>query len=167
MRLLAKGGFLLVQQEVSKQVLGCSGTFNSVIANQVKNLIWELTHWKLTLKLIESSSWGHSVTSQWTHKMTHAVSLLWAFCEVCNSHSELTATTARWAHQVISQIAHSKLTLWVANSWKAHSKLTVWIILWVHSEVTECPKNELYMSFSVSSQWISCELKFFRIRQVH
>ena len=62
---------------------------------------------------------------------------------------------------MISQIAHSKLTVWVTNSQKAHSKLTVWVILWVHREVTECPHNELSVSFNVSSQWASYELKFF------
>ena len=61
-----------------------------------------------------------------------AVSFPW----VCNTHSELTATTA-W--------------------------LTVWVILWVHREVTECPQNELSMSINVSSQWVSCELKFFNL----
>ena len=42
---------------------------------------------------------------------------------------ELTVTTTWWAHRVIPQIAHSKVTVWVANSWKAHSKLTLWAYL--------------------------------------
>ena len=54
-----------------------------------------------------------------------------------------------------------KLTVRVANSPKAHSKLTVSVILWIHCEVTECPQNELSVSFNVSSQRDSCELKFF------
>ena len=55
----------------------------------------------------------------------------------------------------------SKLTVWVANSQKVHSKLTVWVIMWVLCEVTECPQNELSVSFNVSSQWFSYELQFF------
>ena len=69
-----------------------------------------------------------TVNSQDDSHCELALSFLW----VCNSHSEGTATTARWADWVISQIAHSKLALWEANSQKAHKKLTVWVILWVH-----------------------------------
>ena len=83
-----------------------------------------------------------------------------SFPWVYNSHSELTATIAQWAHRAISRIAQSKLIVWVANSRKAHCKLTVGVILWVYCKVT-CPQNELSKSFNVISQWISCELKFF------
>ena len=33
--------------------------------------------------------------------------------------------------------------------------------MWVHCEVTESSQNELSVSFIVSSQWVSCELKLF------
>ena len=85
-----------------------------------------------------------------------AVGSLWEL----QTHWKLTASSQCELIRMISQIAHSKLTVSVANSWKAHSKLTVWVILWVHCEVTECPKNELTLSFSVSSPWVSWELKF-------
>ena len=63
--------------------------------------------------------------------------------------------------RMISRITHSKLQVWVANSWKAHSKIKMWVTLWAHCEITECPQNEPTVSSSVSSQWVSCELKFF------
>ena len=49
---------------------------------------------------------------------------------------------------MISQIAHSRLTVWVANSWKAHNKL----IMWIHGELTKCNLNELSVSLNVSYQ---------------
>ena len=141
-----------------------------LLKHKVKTKIYK-TQWRCELTpysqrvhlnyLTVGSFWGHLVSSQWTHKMRSCCKLAVSFPWVCNSHSELTATTAWWAHQVISQIAHSKFTVWVANSQKAHSKLTVWVILWVHCDVTQCPQNELLVSFNVSSQWVSCELKFF------
>ena len=106
----------------------------------------------------------------WIHtliKMSSRYELAVSFLWFCNSHSELTTTTAWWAHRVISQIAHSKLTVSVANSQKGHSKLTVWVILRVHCEATECPHNELSVGFNVSSQWVSCELKFFTGKLYH
>ena len=125
------------------------------------------THWRCELtpysqrahlNYLTGSCWGHLVSSQWTNKMSShcelAVSLLW----VCNSHSELTtatAATAWWTQWVISQIAHSKLTVWDAASQKAHRRLKVWGILWIHCEVTECPQNELSVSFNVSSQLVA------------
>ena len=48
-----------------------------------------------------------------------------------------------WANTV----AHSKHTVWVANSQKAHSKLTVWVILRVHCVVDEWLQYELAVSF--------------------
>ena len=80
------------------------------------------------------------------------------------AHMEYLTVGSFWGHSAHSELtmAHSKLTVWVANSQKAHSKLTVWVILWVHCDVTECPQNELTMSFNVSSQWLlNCELNFF------
>ena len=35
------------------------------------------------------------------------------------------------------------------------------LIFWVQCYRTECPQSEPPMSFNVSSQWVSCELKFF------
>ena len=71
----------------------------------------ELTPYSHWVHLNISSS-VHNELTQWAHRRS--------------THSELTATTAWWAHRVISWIAHSKLTVWVANSQRAHSKLTVW-----------------------------------------
>ena len=92
----------------------------------VKNLSSHLIHCQLTLKLTASSFWGHLFSSQWTHKMSSHCELAMSFPWVCNSHSELSATTAWRAHRVISRIAHSKLVVWVENSQKAHNKFTVW-----------------------------------------
>ena len=39
-------------------------------------------------------------------------------------HSKHTATTAWWAHWLISQIGHYKLMVWDANSWRTHKKVT-------------------------------------------
>ena len=106
---------------------------------------------------------GHSVGSQWTHKMNShcelAVSVLW----VCNSHSELTSLLPLHSelNGMISQIVHLKLTVRDASSWKADRKLSGWVILRVHCELTECPQNEPTISFNVSSQCVTCELKFF------
>ena len=112
-----------------------------------KNLSSQLTQWELRLKLTESSFWGYPVTSQWNSQDELT---LWACCELSVSlqlSQWATATTAWWAHWVISRKAHNKLTLWVANSWKAHSKL--------HCEVAECPQYELSVSFNESSQWVA------------
>ena len=91
---------------------------------------------------------------------------------VCNSHCELTATTAWWAHRVISWITHSKLIVWVANSRRAHSKLTVWAhlvsLLWVSGLVAS---KWIAMIFNVSSElavssnfhWVSCAHKIFSV----
>ena len=54
----------------------------------------------------------------------------------------------------ISRIADNKLMVWVASSQNAHINLTVWVILCVHCEVTQCPRNELSLSFNVTSQWV-------------
>ena len=87
-----------------------------------KNLSSQLTHWELTSKLTVDSFWELSVTSQWTHKMTHIVSFPW----VCNSHCEL-AVSYSWDHTMSSpRSGSSERTVIVANSRKAHSKLTVW-----------------------------------------
>ena len=88
----------------------------------VKNFSSQLIHRELTLKLTESSFWGHWVTSQWTNKMTHTVSFQW----VCSSHGKL-AVSYSCNHLISSPCSgNSELTVSVANTWKAHSKLTVW-----------------------------------------
>ena len=88
--------------------------------------------------------WGHSVTSQGTHKMNRTVSFLW----VCNSRGEL-AVSYSWDHPMNSPFSgSSELTVWVANSWKAHRKLKVWAHL-----VSSLQAN--YMS----SKWPFCEFK--------
>ena len=46
------------------------------------------------LYLMVGSFWEHSVSSQWTHKMSSHCELAVSFLWVCNSHSELTATSA-------------------------------------------------------------------------
>ena len=110
--------------------------------------------------LTESSYWGHSVSSRWLTKWAHTVSLLWGFYEFVTLkvssllplHGELIG--------MISRIAYSMLTVLVANSWRAHRKLTVWAHLWVCCEVDEWLQNELAVSFYVSLQRVSCELKF-------
>ena len=105
---------------------------------------------------------GHSVGSQWTHKMNShcelAVSVLW----VCNSHSELTSLLPLHSelNGMISQIAHSKLLMWqIHRGLTASSQCE--LILWVCCEVDEWLQDALAMSFHVSSQCVGCELKFF------
>ena len=97
-----------------------------------RELTWIISWWDH----FEDTQLAHSELTRWAH----TVSLLWAFHEFATLtvrsllplHGELTG--------MISQIAHSKLTMWVANSRKAHSKRTVW----VHCEVTECPTIEQF-----------------------
>ena len=70
--------------------------FSYIGCSPVKNLSCQLIHWELTLKLMVSSFWGHSVSSQWAHKMTHielVVSTPW----VCNSCRGLTVSCS-WDH---------------------------------------------------------------------
>ena len=86
----------------------------------VKNLSSQLTHWELTWKsqkahpawVTVSSFWGHLFSLQCSHKM----SSLWDCCEL-----SVSLQLSQWAHcyhcmvshQMISQISHSKLTVWV------------------------------------------------------
>ena len=111
------------------------------------------TQWRCELTpytLTESSSelchvgliWRHSVSSQGTHKMTHTVRLLWAFCE-------LATHTVRWlwAIREITRWAHLAVVA-VSSLWElqTHRKLTASqqceLILSVHCELIECPQNE-------------------------
>ena len=99
-----------------------------------------LGHWELAFKLTVGSFWGLSVTSQWTHKMTHTVSLLWAICEI-----------TRWAHHAVVAVS----SLWELQT---HGKLTASsqceLILWVHCELTEYPQSEPTLTYSM---WALCE----------
>ena len=66
--------------------------------------------------LMLGSFWRHSITSQWTHKMTHNVRLLW----VCNSCPEL-AVRYSWDH-----LMHHHAVVAVSSQWEVqtHWKLT-------------------------------------------
>ena len=88
----------------------------------------QLTHLELKLKLVVRSFRWHSVTSRWTHKMTHTVSFLW----VCNSHCEL-AVCYLWDHPVSSPcISSSKLTV----SWSLMSSpCSLWSHCLPHGEI--------------------------------
>ena len=66
--------------------------------------------------LTMGSFWGHSANSQRTYKMSSHCELAVSFLWVCSSHSKLTATISWWAHRMISQVGHIKLTVWAANS---------------------------------------------------
>ena len=113
----------------------------------------ELSHGGLILR---------TLSSHWTHKMSSqcelAVSCLWA----CNSNSELTATTAWWAHRDdlmnSLQQAHGVSCKLTESSQQAHNVSHLVGSQW---GITECPQNEHTTSFNVSSQWVSCEIKFF------
>ena len=86
----------------------------------------------------------------------------WADCYRCTvsswmAHSKLTVWAASSQCELQAHGVSCKLTVWVANSRRAHSKL----ILWFRCEVDEWLQNELAVSFHMSSQCVSCELKFF------
>ena len=102
----------------------------------------QLTDRELTLKLTVSSISGHSVTSQWTHKITHTMCELgMSFPWVCNSLGEL-CVSYLWDHQMSSPSSgSSELTVRVANSRKAHRKLTVWA----------------HVLSSLWADWVSCK----------
>ena len=76
------------------------------VKDPVKNLSSQLTHCKLTWKLMAISLWKHSSTSQLTHELiSHcdlAVSLPW----VCISHREL-AVTCSWDQPISSPCSGS------------------------------------------------------------
>ena len=131
---------------------------NNRLGFPVKNLGSQLIHWEITLTLAESSFWVQSVTSHWTHKMTHTVSLLWAFREFATHTVSLL-----WAICEMSSSCNgtSELTLWVASSQKAHSSSQCELILWVHCKLTKCPQNELSVSFNVIFQLVTFEPKLF------
>ena len=103
--------------------------------------------------LMVSSFWGHSPHSERT-RWALTVSLLWAFrkfaihtvSSLLPLHGEL--------YRMILRIAHSKLLVWcrklTEKSQQAHSVNQCVCSLWGNS-----------VSSKRSSQWVSCELKFF------
>ena len=146
---------------------------NDVVTPQgfpVKNLSSQLTHFQLTLKLMERSFWGHLVSSQWTHKMSPHCELAVSPPWVCNSHHEL-AVSYLWDHPMSSPCSgSSELTVRVANSREAYCKLTVWAHLvsslwanrvsskWAYSEFKcELPMSWLWAKW-VSSKWAHREI---------
>ena len=94
----------------------------------------------------------NSVTSEWTHRMTHTESLLWAFCEFATHTVSLL-----WAICEIILVSSpcsgsSEITVKFANSQKAHSKLSVWVILRVHCVmefISRISRIILFGNFSV------------------
>ena len=72
------------------------------------------------MMLIMGSFWGHSISSQWIHKMTHTVSLLGAFHEFATHTVSSLLPLHGELIRMISPIAYSKLTVWVTNTQKAH-----------------------------------------------
>ena len=95
----------------------------------VKNLSSQITHWELTLKVMENSFWRHSVTSHDDSQCELAVSFPW----VCNSRGKLVVSFS-WDYpgEVIM------FSLWQLQT---HIKLTATSQfehnLWVHCELTE------------------------------
>ena len=97
------------KQSSIKSILKQASDFDSFIAassflacpvcswddSPVKNLSSQLTHCELTWKLTASTFWGHSSSSQRTHKM----SLLWAICEINQwANHAVAAVSSLWCH---------------------------------------------------------------------
>ena len=103
-------------------------------------------------KLTTYSQWAKLNLSQWGKQWGHNELTWWAHWRP--THSDFTAAAVLPLHGeftgTISQIAHSKVTVWVANVWKAHCKLTVWVILWVHCESSKWAFREFQCEFPVS-----------------
>ena len=82
--------------------------------------------------LTVGSFWGHSVSSQRTHKMTHTVSLLWAFREFADHTMSLLWAIheiTRWPHHAVVVV----ISLWELQTHRkfiASSQCE--LILWVH-----------------------------------
>ena len=96
---------------------------------------------ELTWKLMASSFWGHSSSSQQTHKVSSHCEIAVSPLGVCNSHCEH-AVSYSWDHPMSSPCSgSSELTVRVASSLKANCKHTVWAHL-VSSLLAECPQNE-------------------------
>ena len=121
------------------------------------------THRELTLNI---SRWVHFEDIQLAHneftRWAHTVSLFWAFFEFATHRvSPLLPLHGEQLIGIISRIAHSKHTMWVAklteNSQQAHSVshlVRSLLANWVSSELAFCEfQNEL--------GWVSCGLKFF------
>ena len=88
----------------------------------------------------------------------------WAHCFHCmvSSSGDLT-NSSQQAHCVSckltdsSQQAQGARCKLIESSQQAHSVSSSCEF----TELTECPQHELAVSFSVSSRWVSCKLKFF------
>ena len=107
----------------------------------LRNLSLQLSHWELTLKLSVGSFWGHSISSKWTHKMIHTVSLLWAFREFATHMVSLLwaiCEITQWAHHAVVEVS-SLLKLQTHGKLTANSQYE--LIMWVQNALTECPPN--------------------------
>ena len=124
--------------------------------------LWELT-WK-PLKahaawVTVSSFWGHLSSSQCTHKMRSQ----WVCCKLSvslqlsqSAHCYHCLMSSSGYHTNSSQQAHFMSYKLTESLQQAHSVSHLVSSLWA-----ECPQNEPFVSFNLSSQWVSCELKFF------
>ena len=101
----------------------------------VRNSSSQLTHLELTLKLMESSIWGDSVSSQWTHKMS-------SLCELA----------ASFHHEFV-----------VRNSWDHPDELTKQWWQWGHCELVSCELTVLAhcdltdLPHGEKFRWAHCE----------
>ena len=106
------GQVLLKNYQDCPQIRSAANTFSKKDLQAKENDFFWLNSVKVWANtILTESSPELSVTSQWTHKMSSRCNLAVSFPWVCNSHSELTATTAWWAHgddlTNSSQQAHS------------------------------------------------------------
>ena len=99
-----------------------------IVTAQYRCELTPYSQWAHLNYLTVDSFWGHSVGSQWTHKMSSHCELAVSFPWDCNSNSELTACTAWWAHwdylTNYSQQAHCVSCKLTENSKKGHSELS-------------------------------------------
>ena len=110
--------------------------------------------------LMVGSFWGHLAHS-WLMIWAHTMSLLWAFHEFAtltvSSLLPLHGELMGWSHEKLTSSSQCELQthrgLTASSQCESSCKFTL--------EATEYPQNELSVGFNVSSQWVSCELKFF------
>ena len=135
--------------------------------NPVNNLSWQLTHWEFTLKLTESSFWGHPVTSQWTHKMSSHWELAVSPPQVCNWHHEL-AVSYSWDQPISSPCSGiSELTAisLLTSRWDIHLS-PLGVLRWLtashlHWRKTVIPLQDAFVLFQrwYNSRDKSCQLR--------
>ena len=103
------------------------------------------------------SFWGHSVTSQGTHKKSSYCELAVRFHWVFNSHSKLTATTAWWAHwddlTNSAQQAHGVSCKLTESSQQAHSVSYLLSSLRGNWVCSKWAHREFQYELSVSQLW--------------